>query len=116
MKSRGKRALGDESPNSRKGELRARLADDLLSADRWGDVRVAIGRASDFIGPRTTIANVFHVEMTYLWKTPLILDDTRIRTTFGIHSTPLDEAIESTTRWASETLGEKVQAVSGEVA
>jgi len=39
-------------PVGRKGELRARLADMLLDAHKSGKVRVAIGRASDFIGPR----------------------------------------------------------------
>jgi nucleoside-diphosphate-sugar epimerase len=40
-----------QNPCSRKGELRARLHDDLLAAARRGDARVAIGRASDFFGP-----------------------------------------------------------------
>ncbi len=39
------------APCSRKGEIRARLSEDLLAAARRGDVRVAIGRASDFFGP-----------------------------------------------------------------
>lgn len=40
-----------QAPCSRKGELRARLHDALVAAARRGDVRVAIGRASDFWGP-----------------------------------------------------------------
>lgn len=40
-----------QAPCSRKGELRARLHDDLLASARRGGVRVAIGRASDFFGP-----------------------------------------------------------------
>jgi len=39
------------APCSRKGELRARLADERLEAHRRGDVRVVTGRASDFFGP-----------------------------------------------------------------
>jgi nucleoside-diphosphate-sugar epimerase len=39
---------------SRKGEIRARLADALLAAHRRGDARVVGGRASDFFGPRGT--------------------------------------------------------------
>jgi nucleoside-diphosphate-sugar epimerase len=39
------------APCSRKGEVRARLNDELVAAARRGDVRVAIGRASDFFGP-----------------------------------------------------------------
>ncbi len=40
-----------QAPCARKGELRARLHDELLAAARRGDARVAIGRASDFFGP-----------------------------------------------------------------
>lgn len=38
----------------RKGRTRAAMAQILLEAHRAGDVRVAIGRASDFYGPRVT--------------------------------------------------------------
>jgi nucleoside-diphosphate-sugar epimerase len=40
-----------QAPCSRKGEIRARLHDNLLTAVRRGEVRAAIGRASDFFGP-----------------------------------------------------------------
>lgn len=40
------------SPVSRKGKIRARLAEDLLAAHGRGDVQAVIGRASDFYGPR----------------------------------------------------------------
>lgn len=36
---------------TRKGITRAKMAQDLLDAHRRGDVRVAIGRASDYFGP-----------------------------------------------------------------
>lgn len=39
---------------NRKGTARAKMATRLLEADRAGDVRVAIGRASDFFGPGAT--------------------------------------------------------------
>jgi nucleoside-diphosphate-sugar epimerase len=39
------------SPCSKKGALRVALAEERLGAHRRGDVRVAIGRASDFFGP-----------------------------------------------------------------
>lgn len=39
------------APCSKKGALRERLADLRLEAHRRGDVRLAIGRASDFFGP-----------------------------------------------------------------
>jgi nucleoside-diphosphate-sugar epimerase len=41
-------------PQSRKGEIRARLAESLLEAHERGDVAAVSGRASDFYGPRGT--------------------------------------------------------------
>jgi nucleoside-diphosphate-sugar epimerase len=38
--------------HTRKGQLRARMARDLLAAHQAGRVQVAIGRASDYFGPR----------------------------------------------------------------
>jgi nucleoside-diphosphate-sugar epimerase len=40
------------APNTRKGRVRARMSEELMEAHRSGRVRVAIGRASDFFGPR----------------------------------------------------------------
>ncbi|WP_242395327.1 NAD-dependent epimerase/dehydratase family protein [Anaeromyxobacter oryzisoli] len=40
-----------QRPTSRKGEIRARLHDALMDAAARGEVRVAVGRASDFYGP-----------------------------------------------------------------
>lgn len=39
-------------PESRKGEIRARLAEQLFEAHERGDVRAVSGRASDYYGPR----------------------------------------------------------------
>lgn len=39
------------NPCSRKGEVRARVAEQLFDAHRRGDARVVSGRASDFYGP-----------------------------------------------------------------
>ena len=39
-------------PNTRKGVVRARMSEELMEAHTRGRVRVAIGRASDFFGPR----------------------------------------------------------------
>ncbi len=39
-------------PNSRKGRVRASMAEELLEAHRAGTLRVAISRASDYFGPR----------------------------------------------------------------
>jgi nucleoside-diphosphate-sugar epimerase len=50
----GGRPLDEDSPVepvSRKGEIRARVAERFLEAHRRGDARVVIGRASDFYGP-----------------------------------------------------------------
>jgi nucleoside-diphosphate-sugar epimerase len=40
------------APNTRKGTVRARMSEELMEAHTSGRVRVAIGRASDFFGPR----------------------------------------------------------------
>jgi nucleoside-diphosphate-sugar epimerase len=40
------------APNTRKGRVRATMSKELMEAHRSGRVRVAIGRASDFFGPR----------------------------------------------------------------
>ena len=42
------------APNTRKGTVRARMSEELMEAHQSGRVRVAIGRASDFFGPRVT--------------------------------------------------------------
>ena len=39
------------NPESRKGEIRAQASDMLAEAERRGDVRAAVARASDFFGP-----------------------------------------------------------------
>jgi nucleoside-diphosphate-sugar epimerase len=40
------------APNTRKGRVRARMSQELMEAHKSGKVRVAIGRASDYFGPR----------------------------------------------------------------
>jgi nucleoside-diphosphate-sugar epimerase len=42
---------GPQHPTSRKGAVRAELADNLLARNTQGSLRVAIGRASDYYGP-----------------------------------------------------------------
>ncbi len=42
----------------KKGKLRADMARDLIAAHAAGDVRVTMGRASDFFGPRALIAHM----------------------------------------------------------
>lgn len=51
----GGRPLTEDRPydaHTRKGQLRARMARELLAAHHAGRVEVAIGRASDYFGPR----------------------------------------------------------------
>src|ERR687897_2535890 len=40
------------APNTRKGRVRAMMSEELMEAHTSGRVRVSIGRASDFFGPR----------------------------------------------------------------
>ena len=44
------------APNSRKGELRARMAAEVLAAHEAGDVRATILRSSDYYGPGVTLS------------------------------------------------------------
>src|SRR5215218_205598 len=44
------------APNTRKGRVRARMSEELIEAQQSGRVRVAIGRASDFFGPRVLVS------------------------------------------------------------
>jgi nucleoside-diphosphate-sugar epimerase len=44
------------APNTRKGRVRAMMSEELMEAHTSGRVRVAIGRASDFFGPRVLVS------------------------------------------------------------
>jgi nucleoside-diphosphate-sugar epimerase len=44
------------APNTRKGAVRARMSEELMEAHSSGRVRVAIGRASDYFGPRVLVS------------------------------------------------------------
>ena len=44
--------------HTKKGKLRAQMAQDLIKAHEQGKVRVAMGRASDFYGPRTLVTAI----------------------------------------------------------
>jgi nucleoside-diphosphate-sugar epimerase len=55
----GGKPLTEDLPyaaTTRKGRVRAEMAEDLLAAHRAGQVQMAIGRASDFFGPRALLA------------------------------------------------------------
>jgi nucleoside-diphosphate-sugar epimerase len=45
------------NPNTRKGRVRAQLADRLLEAHHRGALRAAIGRGSDFFGPNVLLSH-----------------------------------------------------------
>src|SRR5215203_766100 len=44
------------TPNTRKGRVRAMMSQELMEAHQSGKVRVAIGRASDYSGPRVRVS------------------------------------------------------------
>jgi nucleoside-diphosphate-sugar epimerase len=46
-------------------------------------------------------------EMTYQWKTPFVLDDTKARTSLGLGHTPPEQAVEATLRWLRDVRGSK---------
>lgn len=46
------------SPCSRKGELRARMAEQVMQAHKHGDVRAAALRSSDYYGPGVTLSTL----------------------------------------------------------
>jgi len=61
------RRLNEDTPSnpcSRKGEIRARAAEQLFDAHRRGVVRATSGRASDYYGPGGRLTNFGE----YLWK------------------------------------------------
>jgi nucleoside-diphosphate-sugar epimerase len=47
------------APCSKKGELRAKLNQELLEANRAGKVKVALARGPDYFGPRATASTVY---------------------------------------------------------
>ncbi len=50
---------------TRKGQVRARMAEDLMAAHRAGKVRAVSGRASDFYGPEASQQGVFGDRVIY---------------------------------------------------
>jgi nucleoside-diphosphate-sugar epimerase len=44
-------------------------------------------------------------EMTYQWKKPFVLDDSKWRRRFGDESTPVEHAVAFTARWALDAFG-----------
>ncbi len=63
----GGKSMNEETqtnPCSKKGEVRARVAESLLDAHRQGKVQAVCGRAADFYGPRGTLT----LFGDYFWK------------------------------------------------
>jgi nucleoside-diphosphate-sugar epimerase len=52
----GGRPLTEDLPHTPKGRVRARMSEELMEAYTSGRVRVAIGRAADFFGPRVLVS------------------------------------------------------------
>ena len=76
----------------------------------------ALGREIDIATVPTWVVRMIGIfqpmmrelaEMTYQWKQPYVLDDTKLRTAFGIEPTPWDEAVAQTVTWARSTFGGK---------
>ncbi|HVH41870.1 MAG TPA: hypothetical protein VM925_05985 [Labilithrix sp.] len=44
-------------------------------------------------------------EMTYQWKKPYVVDDTKFRQAFGFGATPWEHAVAETLSWARATWG-----------
>ena len=51
------------NPTSKKGELRARLNQELLDAHKAGKTQLALGRGPDYYGPRATLTTVYGDEV-----------------------------------------------------
>jgi len=57
------------APNSKKGKVRAEMAQAVLAAHEAGKVRAAIGRASDFFGPDDTALTGYAIQPAVEGKT-----------------------------------------------
>jgi len=71
------------NPRSRKGEVRARVAERLFEAHRRGEVRATAGRASDFYGPRgtqTLVGDMFWPSVLAGREARLVVDPDAVHT------------------------------------
>lgn len=69
-------------PISRKGKVRAAMAQEILDAHRAGKVRAAIGRASDFFGPYDTSLTSYAISPAVQGKTLNLMGSTNQPHTF----------------------------------
>jgi nucleoside-diphosphate-sugar epimerase len=78
-------ALREDSPiapNTRKGKVRAAMAQAVLEAHAAGKVQAAIGRASDFFGPDDTTLTGYAIQPAVEGKTANLLGKTDLPHTF----------------------------------
>ncbi|MDD5369475.1 MAG: NAD-dependent epimerase/dehydratase family protein [Anaerolineaceae bacterium] len=64
------------APNTKKGRVRAAMAQEILEAHASGKVRVAIGRASDFFGPYDTALTGYAIQPAVQGKTANLMGRT----------------------------------------
>ncbi|MHA4807716.1 NAD-dependent epimerase/dehydratase family protein [Flavitalea flava] len=72
-------------PSSRKGDLRARIATQLMSEVRKGNITASIARAADFYGPgsnKTSVANLLVFQRLSTDQKAQWLANTRVRHSF----------------------------------
>jgi nucleoside-diphosphate-sugar epimerase len=70
-------------PNTRKGRVRAAMAQEVLDAHSAGKVRAAIGRASDFFGPDDTALTGYAIQPAVEGKTVNLMGSTSQPHTFS---------------------------------
>ncbi len=119
------RRLDEDSPVnpcSRKGEVQARVAEQLFRAHREGRVEAVVGRASDFYGPAGRLSSLGDwfwpdalalfmpmlrelKEMGYQWDEPFVVDEQRFRAQFGTGPTDPRTALAATATWALRQYG-----------
>ena len=124
------------APNSRKGKVRAEMAQAALETHAAGKVQVAIGRASDFFGPDDTALTGYAIRPAVEGKTINLIGSTsqphtftyvadfgRLLATLGTHDealgqiwfTPSNEAITQAefVKWIEAELGHPVRTMVG---
>ncbi len=70
------------SPNTRKGRVRAAMAQAVMEAHEAGKVRAAIGRASDFFGPDDTALTGYAIQPAVEGKSANLMGRTDLPHTF----------------------------------
>jgi len=126
----GGRPITEDMPyaaHTKKGRIRAQMAEELLAAHRAGKVRMAIGRASDFFGPEELIYDglwfsaaregrrvnmLGHLDVPHTFS--YVPDFGRVLATLGTRDEALGE-VWHVPNAPAVTQGEIVQMISSEV-